>query len=405
MSVPRVVVLSRNYPREGNPSAGIFINQLLRQLTSIGCAFFVVSPLPWAPKIFENYTRKRGFSQANKHTKVGGIPVLYPAYLRPPLGSYSHIVTPFSLNVWTRRDMDAIVRSFKPNLVHAFWAVPEGVWGVNLGKRFHLPVIVSLQGSDIHSLPHRNRILAHMTKNVLERADRVTSVSRALRQSSRSFGMPKNEVEVIYNGCVMETFAFDPEIRKHFRERLELSRDEVAIIYVGSLIPSKGLYELLQALQLSIQKGRKIRLILVGEGREKKRLERFATSLGIMNIISFLGQVPHLGVAKWLNAADILVLPSYNEGLPNVVLEAMACGLPVIATEVGGIPEAVEDGLSGILIPPREVIALSDAVERLIVNPELRRQMGFRGKEIVESKFLWDDTATKFNELYRSLLV
>ncbi|MDA8087543.1 MAG: glycosyltransferase, partial [Nitrospiraceae bacterium] len=243
-----------------------------------------------------------------------------------------------------------------------------------------------------------------LTRKVIIESDRLVSVSAALKDTAGSIARPKKSIRVIYNGCDPDTFAGRPENRAYARRKLGIPETTSVLIFVGKISRDKGICELMESFR-SVNRGNcGAHLLMVGSGPDVPVLQSMAASYGLLSNIHRTGDIPHGDIPDALNAADIFVLPSYHEGLPNAVLEAMACGLPVVATRAGGIPEAVEDGKSGILVPVGDHRQLANAIEYLLMNDSAAKRMGSRGRQIVETRFTWQVNSEKMSKLYREVM-
>ncbi len=241
----------------------------------------------------------------------------------------------------------------------ASWAYPDAVAAGWLARLLGIPCVVKVHGSDLnvqatHAL-RRPQIAAS-----LRAAAAVVAVSRALAAKAVALGVDPARVHTIYNGVDGGRFA--PGDRGEARARLGL--EDIAgplLLYVGNLKESKGCLDLLEAFATFAATQPEARLVYVGEGACRNLLVAQARALGIEERVRLAGAMPHASLADWFRAADLLCLPSHNEGVPNVVLEAMACGTPVVATRVGGIPEVVPE-YAGRLVPLGDHAALADAL-------------------------------------------
>jgi len=243
----------------------------------------------------------------------------------------------------------------------------------------------------------------YLTKKLLSEADQLLSVSNALKGVANTIAKPKKEIQVVYNGCDFNTFSYMKEDRSQIRNKFHISENDKVLIFVGSITKDKGIFELIAAFKKLNLKNHDLHLFLVGDGPERLALVNIICSNNLDKKVHIIGNQPHKEISKFLKAADIFVLPSYSEGLPNVILEAMASSLPVIASRVGGIPEAMEDGRSGILINKKDVDGLTDAMESLIENEALTKEMGINGKNIVGKKFTWQRNAIRTIEIYQEV--
>lgn len=224
--------------------------------------------------------------------------------------------------------------------------------------------------------------------------------SRLVIEQLKDEGIPQERLTLLYNG--VETPAFhQPHLRQETRKALKLSHDEVVIIHLANLIPYKGHQDLIEAVA-SLDPNLKIRVLCVGSDRGiQKALEKHALSLGVYSRFSFLGA--RQDVPALLACADISVLPSHEEGFPNAILESMAAGLPVIATAIGGSQEAVVHEKTGLLVPPHAPLELAQALKRLIMSTELRRQYGETGYQRVQDEFSLTSCVQGYHNLYEEL--
>lgn len=186
--------------------------------------------------------------------------------------------------------------------------------------------------------------------------------------------VPVEKIAIINNGVDLHRFYPLRDARKKMRDALGLAEHDVAVIMVARFHKGKGHPVLLEAMRDLLDRGTTLKLICLGEGEEEADVRRLCNQLGLAQHVRIEGYQEH--VALWLQTADINVLPTYYEGLPLTVLEAMASGLPTVASNVGGIPEMVEDGISGCLVPPGDSRKLADALSALVSQPELRKRMG-----------------------------
>lgn len=234
--------------------------------------------------------------------------------------------------------------------------------------------------------------------------DRIVATCELVRQIEIEHAqVPSDKVITIYNGIDMERSAASPLAAARIRQAFNIPADALLLGSVGRMHRSKDFGNLLTAMVQVRKRIPAVWLLLVGDGELRGELESRAQTLGLSSVVTFTGirdDVPDI-----LAALDIFVLPSRWEGLPLVVLEAMAAGLPVVATAVGGTPEVVVDGVTGLLVPPRDPAALAQAITRLLRNPDLRRKMGRAGRERVTEHFSVEQMVRKTESLYEQLLV
>ncbi len=263
----------------------------------------------------------------------------------------------------------------KPKTIFASWAFPEAVAASWLSKLFGSRFFFKVHGSDINlhgKIPARAKQIVKAS----EHASGILSVSQALAEQMITMGIKKNKIEVIYNGVDHQLFGQ--------KTTNPLLKDYV--LYVGNLKKEKGVIELLEGFAAIHSDHPNLHLVFAGPGNLKAVIENRAKELGIAQYVNLLGGVNHDQLPPLIANAKLLALPSYNEGVPNVVLEAMACGTPVLATSVGGIPEVVDEKVCGKLVPEKSVQGVTDGLKYV-----LKHQWSKHDIKQHSSKFSWQN--------------
>jgi glycosyltransferase involved in cell wall biosynthesis len=269
----------------------------------------------------------------------------------------------------------------------------SGLVGLALRGLTRKPLLVHLQGQ-LLSLPPggvsrlRRWAMVTLARFVCRRADMVRCVSRSLMHTAVNMGIPPSRL--VYLPSRVDTEVFSPKQatiwRPAIREELCAEQSKV-LLFVGTFSIHKGVRYLIGAMPQVVRRHPDVKLVLVGSGPLEPRLRELVQRLGVTESVVFLGRTPYDQMPQLIAAADVLVLPSLNEGLPRVILEAMATGLPVVATWVGGIPELVMDGRTGLLVRPGDEGALADAVCRVLADPDLAEAWGQAGREVAEREY------------------
>jgi glycosyltransferase involved in cell wall biosynthesis len=268
-----------------------------------------------------------------------------------------------------------------------------GPIGLVLKWRTRRPLLVHLLGelldlpvSDLH--PCRAWAVKTISRFVCKKADRVRCVSRSIVESARKVGIPDKCLIYLPMRVDMSVFSRDRQQAAGLAIRQRFGLDNLPVIlFLGTFSVHKGLTYLLRAMAQVSRGYPEARLLLVGSGPLEDELKALVNDLGLVQKVIFAGRITYDQVPAFLAASDLLVLPSLNEGLPRVVLEAMAMGLPVVASRVGGIPELVRDGETGLLVPPRNEEALGKALVSLLADPASRRAMGNHARQHVQSEY------------------
>ncbi len=326
-----------------------------------------------------------------RRTQQGFVSVRHPRYLYPPAMLRRWHGQCYRWSV--RRTFTQSIREFQPDLIYAPWAYPDGWTAVRLGHELGLPVVVKVMGSDLHMLsqyPGRRQ----GTVETLEQADRIISVSRQLAQTAIELGASRQNVDVIYNG--VDRTLFTPGSQSQARQRLKLDPQPRRLLFVGNLVPVKQVEVLIDACRELVSNGEPFCCHLIGDGPLRERIADRVSRFGLNDVVRFEGQRSHSELPVWYRAADVVVLPSRSEGVPNVLLEAQACGVPIVASRVGGIPEIVS-GEPHRLVPAGDSLALAEAIADVLANA--KRPMP-RGQHFGD----WDDSATALKAVFQDVL-
>jgi glycosyltransferase involved in cell wall biosynthesis len=347
----RVLFLSSIFPRPYAPTLGIYCAQLCEALSATH-EVRVVSPQSWPERL--RYGRVRGCPD-----EAGGarLRAEYPCYFYPP----GCLQTTYGWFMWAsiRPRVRELFKEFAPDCVLSYWAHPDGEAAVRAARLAGVPAVVIVGGSDVHVLG-RERRRGRCVANVLRAAHAVAAVSGELRERVIELGVPPGKVHVVHQG--IDTSLFCPGDREQARARLGISGPDPAFVWVGRMVPVKGLDVLLAACERLRGEGCLFRVYLVGDGPLRDKLQEESINRGLAGAVHFVGpRLPH-ELPDWYRAADATVLPSRMEGLPNVLRESLACGVPCVATYVGGIPEIAGEA-PNILVPPEDPAALADALE------------------------------------------
>ncbi len=289
----------------------------------------------------------------------------------------------------------------KFDLIHAFFTVPSGFVARLLSKEFHLPYIVSLRGSDVPGYSERFKsmypMLRPLTRSIWCGASKVIANSEGLRMLALQTDV-KKDISIIRNGIDTREFFSIP--RKYPRDASVPFR----VLAIARLTPRKGLRSLLEALViLKNQKRRLFSLDIAGDGDERESLELFARENGLSEIVRFIGRIPHENIVELYHRAHVYVLPSLNEGMSNNVLEALACGLPIVTTDTGGTRELVDDGENGCIIRMRDAGHIAEKLLFLAENPEKAESMGAESRRRAEA-LGWNEVAKSYHAEYEIIL-
>ena len=361
----RILTFSTLYPHRGRPNHGVFVENRLRHLVGTGeVESRVVAPVPWFPSRAERFGEWGLNAQADRVEERHGIRVSHPRYVIPPRVGMS--VAPGSLVVAGALEIRRILATgYDFDLIDAHYIYPDGVAAVALGRLFGKPVVMTARGSDITQYPDY-KLPRRMIQWAMLGAGAMISVSSGLKQAMVALGAPQEKVTVLRNGVDLETFKpTDPA-----PARALWKTDGPVMLSVGHLIKRKGHDLAIRA--LSHLPG--WTLAIVGEGPEREALHRLARELKLDASVVFCGVQPHAALPSFYSAADILVLASSREGWANVLLEAMACGTPVVASNIAGNPEVVRSAAAGEVVAENTPDCFAAAVRRIHAAPPSRSE-------------------------------
>jgi glycosyltransferase involved in cell wall biosynthesis len=387
----RLLTFSTLYPNAAQPTHGIFVENRLRHLVASGAATStVVAPVPWFPSRDARFGEWARCAAAPVEEMRHGLRVLHPRYAAPPrLGMYTG---PWALLRAGRAALaQLLAEGARFDAIDAHYLYPDGVAAMWLAREAGLPVVITARGSDTSQLP-RFTLPRRLIGAALREADALIAVSAGLAAGLNALGAAPGKVTVLRNGVDLAAFAPPPD-RAALRAELGLSGP--VILSVGHLIERKAHHHAIGA--LAELPGAS--LLIAGEGPERRALASLAQRLGVAERVHMLGARPHGELTKLYGAADVLVLASTREGWANVMLEAMACGTPVVAGPAWGSREAISAPEAGLVLDEVGTGPIAAAIRRLLANPPARRATRAHAE-----RFGWDATTRGQAELFAQVL-
>lgn len=365
----RLLFVSNLFPDVHSPIRGLDNAVLLHHLGE-GWECRVISPRPtlFPPKFDSPSPRK-----------VDGIfsPRYLPVPYLPRIGDrWNDLLMSRAL----RGVLEEVLEEFQPDIVLGSWLYPDGCALARIIPE-KIPLVMITQGTDTHqylNMPIRRRKILDATAVSRAVICRSGDLARRLREA----GVPPERLEIVYNG--VDTGIFHPATD---RDRTAPPEALPLLLFVGNFLPVKAPLDLIRAHHRLNQRRRgsgqpPCRLVMIGDGPLRNRMEAEIDELGTSETVTLMGRMASPEIAEWMREADLLCLSSLNEGFPNVILEAMASGLPVVSTRVGGISEKIVDGRNGVLVPPEDTDAYVDGLERgLSLNSVLRENLAVENRE------------------------
>lgn len=390
MARMKILTFTTLYPNAIKPHHGVFVETRLRYLVASGAVqSLVVAPVPWFPSSHAGFGRYGVNARVERREERFGLTVLHPRY--PLLPKIGMTLAPFFLAGAMLPVLKKIIaEGYDFDLIDAHYFYPDGVAAVMLARYFGKPVVITARGTDINLIPDY-RLPRKMILWAAHRASGIITVCRALKEALVEMGVREEKIMPLRNGVDLQRFS--PVDRADGRSRLGLTRK--TLLSVGHLIERKGHHIAIAALAELPE----VDLLIAGDGEEKASLETLAASLGLADRVRFLGAIGQEQLRNYYGAVDALVLASSREGWANVLLESMACGTPVIATNVWGTPEVVAAPEAGVLMEERNPQALARAARCLFANyPDHDATRRYA------ERFGWDPTTAGQLAVFRSIM-
>ncbi|MDR7420625.1 MAG: glycosyltransferase [Armatimonadota bacterium] len=360
-----VVVLTTAYPIRSDGGVDAVLAKRTAALAALTDVCVVV-PTPWAPRwLGRLVARWRRYSETPRRLDIMGVETFYPRYVQLP-GRWFVPFAPLAIVLGILPRLWRLRRTGRLDILYGQATLPDGLASALAGNLLRVPAACLARGLDVNDLGRRTPMGRWLTRLTVRWSAGVATVAHDLMDGLSEIAPGRSRTEVIYDGIDLE--AFRPGDPAAARARLGLEGNGRVVLFVGRLVEGKGLDTLLEAFARlrAIEGG--ARLVLVGDGALAPVLRRRVRNLGLGDAVRFAGERPYAEIPTWMQAADVLVLPSESEGFPNVIREALACGLPVVATPVGEIPRILTEAV-GRLVPVGDAAALATALRDVLRKP------------------------------------
>jgi teichuronic acid biosynthesis glycosyltransferase TuaC len=284
------------------------------------------------------------------------------------------------------------------DVIHAHFTYPQGDVAVKLGREFNVPVIITSHGFDVYDLPFRGDKWNKKVKWILNNSNHIITVSEINRRTFvEKLDIGQDKISVIPNG--FDSDIFKPFSKKEAREKLNLPKDKKIILNVANLYTIKGQNILIKSIKSVIKNRQDVLCVIVGGGGLRKKLEKIIRELDLEDYVKLLGEKPYSEIPLWMNAADIFVLASLNEGNPTVMFEALGCGKPFIGTNVGGIPEIIISDKYGLLCKPGDA---EDLAEKILAA--LDKEWDYENIVKYSEQFNLNNVAQELFKIYMNII-
>ncbi|MGC9270217.1 glycosyltransferase family 4 protein [Acidiphilium sp.] len=361
----RLVTVSTLFPNQAMPSHGVFVETRLRHLVADeDVTSVVIAPVPWFPTTDSRFGAWSRHAAAPRNEIRFGLDVRHPRYLVVP--KFGQALTPHTLFRTLKPALAALLaEGYRPDAIDGHYLYPDGVAAAWLARHFNLPLVLTARGSDVTQWPDFPRPRALITE-ALDQADALITVSQALAEGVRALGIDPHKITTLRNGVDTEIFnPIEPSTA-----RAAIGQTNRYILSVGHLIPRKGHDRVIEAFaRLATAQLAGHDLIIAGDGPERAALGDLAAAHGLFSRVKLIGAMPQPRLPLYYSGADCLVLASSREGWANVLLEAMACGTPVVASPAAGNDEVVRSRAAGLIAADFSAASLAAGLDTLLADP------------------------------------
>lgn len=398
----RIICPTYWYPQHASDTQATYVHDINRHLVRRGHSVTVVTP---------------GDPSLSREDTFDGVKIVrFPLELPPDLtygrvaqsrvswlGRFARVVVMAHYLEAQHRAILAEARENGGDVIHAHWAIPTGPAAVLAARKLHLPSIITMHGGDVYVNPEQGYdfptrwYVRPALRWTLRHAGALTAITEDCRQHALRAGAPAEHIRLVFNGTDLRRFSPDNGSRR------DPGFGPHMIFACRQLFPRKGIRFLLEAAAQLKPRFPDLKIVLAGDGFERPDLVRLAAELGISSDVTFLGWVPNAELPPYYQAAAVSVIPSLEEGFGIPAAEAMGCEVAVVASDAGGLPEVVENGVTGLVVPRGDSNALAQAIGSLLADPQRRVEMGRAGRARALRLFDWDRSARQFEELYREV--
>jgi phosphatidyl-myo-inositol dimannoside synthase len=399
----RIVCPTYWYPQHATDTQATYVHDINRHLVRRGHSVTVVTPgdrsLPRSD-MFDGVRIVRFPMELPPDLTYGRVAQSQVSWL----GKFARVAVMAHYLEAQHRAILGEARENGADIVHAHWAIPTGPAAVMAARKLRVPSVITMHGGDVYVNPEQGYdfptrwYVRPALRWTLRHAGALTAITEDCRQHALRAGAPAEHIRLVFNGTDLRRFSPDERGDRrapHFGPNM--------IFACRQLFPRKGIRFLLEAAAQLKPQFPDLKIVLAGDGFERPALVRLAEELGISEDVTFLGWVPNTELPPYYRAASVSVIPSLEEGFGIPAAEAMGCEVAVVASDAGGLPEVVENGVTGLVVPRGDSAALAKAIGSLLADPELRRQMGQAGRARALRLFDWDRTAEQFEELYSEI--
>ncbi|MFA5293123.1 MAG: glycosyltransferase, partial [Phycisphaerae bacterium] len=370
----------------------------LEEMEKQGADIEVIVPMVKCPKFLSNFQRWRIYNHQWR-CEFKGIKAISAPYFRLPGKWFRHWAF-IAVFMAVRKQVIKLHQKKPFDIIYARFLFPEGYAAVRLSETLKIPVVGVGAGDEINIYPNDSIVFKKDMIWILRKLNGI--ISSGAKVASNIIELSGRKPLMIYG--VVDLNEFSPVIDKFPIRKLLGIEDKLTVLYVGTFKVAKGVHEMVEAFIRISRKMPNVQFIICGYGREEEKMRVAIKKAEAGEVIKIMGIVDSQEVHKWMQASDIFILPSYSEGMPNSVMEAMACGLPIVATKVGGLPEAIGDCKGATLIEPKNIEELTNAIIKIADDTKLRKKMCIESRKRAEEKFGLQRNSEKILEFFSGII-
>ncbi len=392
----KIGVITSAYPEYEDDPHGIFVHRLMKEVTKQGHEVHVLAPFTGNKREFQLdgvHIQKFNYFYPKRFQKLAGRSGMIDNVKEGFFVKFQFL-TFIIFNVvnscWKLKDMD---------IIHVQWPIPNGLGALFLKWIYNVPYIDTVYGEEVY-LSKRYHV-TNILKFLLHWSSNIITISNATYRECLNIELSESKLDIIPFG--VDTSFYKPV-------NVVKNKEIFQILSVGYLIERKGFTYLISSIKEVLKEHGNIKLNIVGSGPEEQKIKNHITNLNLEEHVEIISNISDEELLKMYNSSDLFVLPSIvdsqgnTEGLGVVLIEAMACKLPVIGSNIGGIPDIVEDGVTGLLVPQKNVSELSKSINKIIENPDISERIAEKGYKMVKSNFSWERIAKDYIDVYKSQL-
>ncbi len=395
----RILALSHLFPHTDEPRYGIFVARQLQGMAEAGADITVLVPRPRVPKVLRTVARANTADNIAPLVEYDGVTSISIPFMSLPGKWFWRWAGLFAYRAI--RETARQLHAAKPfDVIYSTQMILGGDAGNRLAKQLQVPAANLAIGTDVNVIAKQSASLKKHYRHILGELSGTLSCGQSLKDEIQIHrpSPPHLETLCVYGVVDVDRFAPLAGDKTQLRSSLKLPNAGPLLLYVGYLRREKGLMELITAFEKVITQVPNANLVICGSGVDENEIKRNAEASTASSAIHFPGLIAPSAVRDYMQAADLFVLPSYNEGMPNAVMEAMACGLPVVCTTVGGLPAAIGDSRGARLVAPEQVAPLERALAEILADESLRSEMSSAARQTAIEQFDLRNSATRILE-------